>query len=387
MSLDDLIRERLATLVEPVDGEAVVRAVEARPKPGGRHRFRRTMLGVAAAAVLAVCAYGVVSIRGEQTHRLQSGPGTTTVAPTTTTPRMPFLDLGGGDVGLAAGSIVAVTGQAQLDELRAVNATTGAFDGPLLSLDYERQMLIAVTIFGGPCSFQPDHLEAEGGTVTAVAAMDTNSYCSNPPATLGPQATQTRFAALNWSDTGSSFEFRLPADPVGRYPEQTISVTKPPPSTASPLTIGAPSAVPAGGQDPSRPPASQSPARLKGRIEIPNREIWTSWMSKGVLVVTNRTGRSVHTECHVSFALAFVGGPSHTWPGPCVRPGSTFPPGESRWPVALDPTEGTCQPPAGEPSCLSGGALPPGEYQVGLVYEAGDLIVDTPNVPVTLVIM
>ncbi|NLE99044.1 MAG: hypothetical protein GX596_13820, partial [Propionibacterium sp.] len=80
MSVDDLIRDRLDALVEPLDDPAaVVAAIEGRQR-GVPRRGRWPALAAAAAIAFLAAVGGVMWLRGEPDREVVAGPGTTTGA-------------------------------------------------------------------------------------------------------------------------------------------------------------------------------------------------------------------------------------------------------------------------------------------------------------------
>jgi hypothetical protein len=104
MSVDDLIRERLETLVEPLDDPDAVMAAIERRTPSTRRRSGWPMLAAAAVVVAVAAVGGTIWLGGEPNRAVVAGPGTettdgaeTTVDPdatdraqtTTTVPSLP----------------------------------------------------------------------------------------------------------------------------------------------------------------------------------------------------------------------------------------------------------------------------------------------------------
>lgn len=408
MSLDDLIRDRLATLVEPVDAEEVIASIEARSKPG-RHRFRRPLLGTAAAVVLAVCAYGVVSMGSDRSRQLQSGPGTTPSRSTTITAVAPrsvhFTAIWSGLAGQPAGSLVAVTDRSQLDALRSAAGTPMSADRPLPSVDFERQMILVATLGPGGCNVELDfdHFDADGTTLTAVVGPESTVDCDPP------DATRTRIGTLNWDETGSPFRVRLPADPDGRYPEQIIDVRKPAPTDGTPVTTEPPSTTvgvavtttaprvhaekqPPAPTFPTGPSTSTVRPHLTGRLELSTTIVPSGGSVPGVVIVNNDSGATVQIGyCFSAFSIGLRG--SGAWLGrpslACAQPG-VLPVGESRWPVTID-TESVMCAPEQPPPDASGACdkpsgpitVPPGTYTTTVTPPDGATF-DIP--PVTIIV-
>lgn len=402
MSVDDMIRERLGALVEPVDVEAVTTSIEERAR-SARPRFRRPMLGAAAAVVLALCIYGAASIGDDRSVEVRSVPATrptapSTTAPGTTAPRTVHFDVIGSRLaGLPAGSLMAVTDQARLDVLRSGAATGPAVDGPLPAIDFDKQVLLLVNIPGGRCAADSgfDHFDTDGTTLTAVVGSASTGNCDPP------DATRTYLGTLDWAETGPSFRVRMPADPEGRYPETTILVTGPSRSEEAPAppdapvtTVESPVAtlprVPAttAPQEPSGPNLRTTPPpNLTGRLELSATSVASGGSIPGVVTVENNTGGPVQIGyCMQAFSIELHGqgmgfGFGHL---ACLQ-NDRLPVGVSRWPVEVHTGPTNCipdtPPPGSVPACAPMAVIPvpPGTYKasvhppVGAVFAIPDV--------------
>lgn len=401
MSIDDLIRDHLRSLVEPVDEAAVTASIEARPRTGNV-RARRPVLGIAAVVVLVLIAFTAIATRGDGTRNVRSGPGT---APNTTIRSHPvaFDLLWSGWAAQPAGALAAATDALQLDALRAAGRDLGVRVDPFPQVDLDRQVVVSITIRDDGCEHKLDRIDAREGTLTPAFIKDPEAWCNLP------ESTKTYVLALDWADVGSAFRLHLPADAGSGFVERLLDVRKPttPPTSPPGEAASDPTTTPPGSTevsvpatpDPAPPPTPApstpqplTPAHLTGRIEVPSSSVPSGGSLPAVVVVNNGTGTPVQIGyCISPFSIGLRG--TGVWMAmakpDCLQLG-VLPVGESRWTTTILTSSVSCSadppPPAGAPEpCPADHStvVPPGIYTTQVEGPLGPTF-DFPPVTVTV---
>lgn len=140
------------------------------------------------------------------------------------------------------------------------------------------------------------------------------------------------------------------------------------------------------------PQHSGSAHALSARIVLPLRTMTAGSSIKGRLVVTNNTGRAIHTwGCGTPFQVALTSSTYHpdvVWPTCLQR--LTIRAGVTSYRVTVSATYPDCsqsQSPGMTRACLPGGGMPPlpaGKYRAKL-FQSRNLVQAPPGVPVRVI--
>ncbi len=141
------------------------------------------------------------------------------------------------------------------------------------------------------------------------------------------------------------------------------------------------------------PQHSGSAHALSARIVLPLRTMAAGSSIKGRLVVTNNTGRAIHTwGCGTPFQVALTSSTYHpdvAWPTCLQR--LTIPAGVTSYRVAVSATYLICsgsQSPGTTRACLPGGGMPPlpaGKYRA-MLFQSRHLVQAPPGIPVRVIV-
>jgi hypothetical protein len=136
------------------------------------------------------------------------------------------------------------------------------------------------------------------------------------------------------------------------------------------------------------PQHSGSPHALSARIILPSRTMTAGSSIKGRVVVSNNTGRAIHTSgCLGLFQVALANNryhPDPTWLA-CLQ-SFTIPVGLSSYRITVAATYLHCGD-RQSPACLPDGGMPPlpaGKYRA-MLFQAAHLVQASPGVPVRVV--
>jgi hypothetical protein len=349
MSVDELIRERLRSQVEPVDDvEAVVEQVLARSHVSAPRRRTRPLL--AAAVVLLVAAVaGTLVIAGRPFDEVVSGPETISTSPTT----VPAVEAGPvsfrilrvrpGPAGTEPGSesVEFATTQAELDALWARTSGSGPSDeAPVL--EFSEQVVVSMTISDGGCSTSLVTFDRVGSTIRPKFEGETPCEMWRP---------RTFLVAIEWDSVGPQFEVSVPS-----------------------VVNGAPKDVPL-----ARSPRRPAPAGdLRADLSLPSSSVLAGEVLEGEVVVQNDTGEPVDIEgCGSPYQVVLRNAEvqqTANWTN-CLQT-FTLPVGESRWPVSLSASYNSCTTDTGSTGrrCGPSGlppALPIGTYDATVEHVDG----------------
>lgn len=349
MSLDQQLREGLESLVEPVDVDRVVAAVEAR---GARRASRRwpKLAAVAAAAVVLVVAgvFGAIRLGDEANETVTAGPDRTDGTATTAAElgEIGFTVLWSGEAGdEPMGTLRSAADRAELEELWE-RATSNASEGPvpLPSVDFADQVVVSITIPDDACPPTVERFDRD----TSTEPVTIEPVIVEPPGDCTrPLLPRTFVVALDPATIGPQFRLRLPAEPVYGYGEQVLEF--PSPTDATP---------------------SSGEESLSATLELPTTTVEVGGTIEGEVVVRNDTGAPVQIEdCGSPFWVGLSNGSDRQIiPRNLCSETFTFPEGASRWPVTISASQLSCvlvgNPSPGVPCGADGvpPTLPPGTY-------------------------
>jgi hypothetical protein len=135
-------------------------------------------------------------------------------------------------------------------------------------------------------------------------------------------------------------------------------------------------------------PASGSSYALSARVVLPTRTMTAGSSIEGRIVVSNNTGRNIHTTgCGTLFQVALTSRSYHpdpVWPL-CLQP-FTIPVGVSSYRISVAATYLVCGD-RQSPACLPGGVMPPlpaGKYRARL-FQSAHLVPAPSGVPVRVI--
>lgn len=363
MSLDQRIREGLDTLVESVDVDQVVAAVDARRARRAGRRWPRFVAVAAAAAVLVVAGvFGAIRLGDDAGETVTAGPDRTDGTATTAVElgEVGFTVLWSGEAGEEPmGTLRAASDRTELAELwdRATsNPSVGPV--PVPSVDLDRQVVVSITIPDDACPPTLERFERD----TSTDPVTIEPVVVEPPGNCTrPLIPRTFVVALDPATIGPQFRVRLPGQPVYGYGEQVLDI-----SVATDATGSA-------GEEP-----------LSATLELPTTTVDAGGTIEGEVVVRNDTGAPVQVEgCGSPYWVSLSNGPVQQLVPRNLCSGTfTFPVGASRWPVTISASHLTCVL-VGNPSpgvvCGADGlppGLPPGTYTAEVGRDEG-----APGVP------
>ncbi|MBS1837432.1 MAG: hypothetical protein JST64_07010 [Actinobacteria bacterium] len=373
MSVDDRIRDGLESLVEPVDGDAVMSAIDDRARRAGpvdetaAPRRRRWPLAAVAAVLLllAVAVGGWWFGGGRRTvHHVDLGPATDppTSVPSSTIPDagVTFLLVWSGATDEPAGSLrVADTVDDQARLLSGEIQPQGQLPVPRIPTMGSLPVLVAMTISHDGCPPSLDRFVVDGTTLTPMFRQVAGGSCAKGT------STTTYLVQLDWDSIGSSARFVLPADVSHAERTTSAEAHRPDPFYATgPL--------------------------LHGRLELSATSMPAGGTLNGEVVIDNDTGAPITFRgCGTPVNVTLHGhGVSQGGVWPMCGQDLTFPVGESRWPVTVSATFGMCGESA-DPQvrrCVDGHVppLPPGTYRAVATWSSDAFQLEVPAVTVTV---
>lgn len=374
MSVDDRIRDGLESLVEPVDGDAVMSAIDDRARRAGsvdetaalRTRPRWPLAAVAAVLLLAVAVGGWWFGGGRRTvHHVDLGPAadrpTSALKPTVPHAGVTFLLVWSGTSGEKAGSLRVLSSYEESRSLWAATSSLPALPlGSRSGFSGEDQVMVVMTIEDGGCSPTLERFARRGTTLTPVFRTSATGLCGAPLS-----STTTYVVLLDWDGIGTSARVVLPADVSHATRTTSIEVRRP------------------------QAPAASTPL-LRGRLELAATAVPAGGSVNGEVVIDNDTGAPItFVGCMSPVDVRLHGhGVIQEMPWPMCGQDLTFAVGESRWPVTVSANLGMC----GEstdpqfPRCVDGAIppLPSGPYRAVVVWSSDAFRLEVPAVTVTV---
>jgi hypothetical protein len=342
------------------------------------HRRGRWL--AAAAAVLVIAAVGVgLAVQSDPPERIRAEQ-----APTTGTPTPPSAGFVGD---IAFDELATVSNgadavgllEAQTDEQLAGLWSAAGHPRAAPEVDFDRQVVVAITIADDACPPDLVAFRRDGATVAPEFA-ETQAECEQP------LVLTTYVAALDWSDTGD--EFLLVVD--GQRPEndrETLAVTREVHQTAGTIPATTTATVL---QTTTTTPASDPPPVL-ANLELEATTVASGATLKGSVVIVNDTGKPITAStCGPAFALR-LGNDEYAQEviGLGCAGSSTIPVGRSTHPVEVVAAYTTCTQPGFEgtgPPCQADGTppgLPAGRWVLSVVDDQRLVPAITP-VPITI---
>lgn len=373
MSLDDQIRDGLESLVEPVDGDAVMSAIDDRAlraaSPGEttalRARRRWPLAAVAAVVLLAVALGGGLFLAGRRTRHVEVGPASDspTSTPSSTVPDagVTFLLVWSGSSEETAGSLRVLTSYEDSRSLWAATPSLPALPlGSRSAFSSEDQVMVVMTIEDGGCSPTLERFDRRGTTLTPVFRTSAPDPCGAPVS-----STTTYVLLLDWDSIGSTARIVLPTSVSHAERTSSTEVRRPDaPPAATPL--------------------------LRGRLVLAATVVPAGGDVNGEVVIDNDTGAPItFVGCKSPVDVKLHGhGVIQEMLWLMCSEDMTVPVGESRWPVTVSANLGMC----GEstdpqfPRCVDGAIppLPSGPYRAVVVWSSDAFRLEIPAVTVTV---
>lgn len=364
MSVEETIRDRLGSLVESVDSDEVLKAIDARR---ARQPMRRwpLVMSAAAAALVVIAVVGVLLAGNTSTRQVTAGPDHSdvpkaderaTTAPASDGVTFKVLWVGQSDL-YELGSLNAATNQADYEVLWSRAQPSSGETAAAPAVDFRERVVVSITIADDACppkleKFNRDRPETNRVVIEAVFVEPTGG-CREP------LVARTFVVAIDWASTAPHLQLRLPGNPTYGYSEKVLDVVKP--------SAGA-------GTD----------ERLTGTLVLPASTVRSGEALSGEVVVQNNTGAPIQVPgCGSPYGVKLHNATYSEEPiYPMCLTTFTLPVGESRWPVTIQATYPTCTssvPPVGDRACNPDGSIP--GLPLGTYHVTVDPAVGAPGAP------
>lgn len=224
MSIDQLIRDSLNTLVVPVDADAVITTLNERH----RRHLRRVRIRYAwtAAALLVAVTFGFSAIRLDVSTNDDIATGPDATDGPATGSGVEFTVLWSGDAGdEPSGALRSATDSAELTSLWIAALSVPPAIKPVLpAVDFDREVVASITVADQPCPLALTGMDRDPSTGPPTISP---VFAQPAEACTGPPASTTFVVAIDWASLGQEFQLLLDK-PIGNgSTESVLTVTRP----------------------------------------------------------------------------------------------------------------------------------------------------------------